>query len=189
MKVKFITHQNVLTIKGMSFREKLFYVFKICLLILGMAIFLWLNQLKANLIFLCLAIPQLIAFRRFLFIPEGFSDIVIIKKEDKLLVNKQSFEYDELLFLSMKEFEQYHIIRLEAERDSILFANEKILIHQRMDYDTCLGYCRFIRDFISPDLKINDMTMGHDEPNYESLRGNTGGGGRNSETEVWHFID
>lgn len=189
MKVKFITHNNVLTIKGMSLQEKLWYVCKICIIILAIVVFLLLNHFKTNLILLCLAIPQLITFRRFLFIPDGFTDTVIIKKADEVLINGKSFEYDKLLFLSMKESEQYHIIRLEARRDAILFANEKILIHQRMDYDTSLSYCRFIRDFISPDLKINDVTIGNDEPDTGNMYGETGGGHRDSDIEIWHYID
>ena len=184
----FILFNNSLTIKGIPYSRRLIYVACWLIPIIAIVIFMLQSSPKENLILCIILIPVLTTFRPLIKPPPLFFDIIMSKQQDHLLVNGKKFYYEDLLFLSFKEAEGYRIIRLEAKRRNILFAHEKILITQSNSLEESLSLARQLRDFISPDLKINHVTMGESAPSvYYGYFGNRGG--RNREVEMWHLID
>lgn len=101
-------------------------------------------------------------------------------------MNRKKMPFDDMLFLSIREKDNYKIIRLEGKRKNILRANEKILKTDCKNFEEAYLLCRSIRDFINPELKINNIKIG------SGSSANIAGGmssSRSEDIEIWEFMD
>ncbi len=183
----FIFQDHTLTIKGFSLSRKLFFISKVFILlfIIGFCVY---RQFVNPFIVLAFLFPIIFTFKGFLRIPVNFFDIVIVKSPDGLFINKKFFPFEDLIFLSIRESEEYGVIRLEAKRKNILFENQKTLVANIESFERAVSLSRQLRDFISLDLKINNITMGFSAPRlwrgYFEM-----GGGKSADVENWNFIE
>ncbi|MBK7763370.1 MAG: hypothetical protein IPI46_08340 [Bacteroidetes bacterium] len=146
------------------------------------------TELVNPLILLAILFSLIFTFKEFLKLPANFFDIVMVKSLEGVIINKTLFKYEDLIFLSFRENENYSVIRLEAKRKNILFANDLKLIAGLDSFDRALTLSRQLRNFISLDLKINHITMGFAAPRlwrgYFEMPAT-----KASDIENWHFID
>lgn len=156
---KIVIYEDTLVILGYTPLQKLFYSLKIVGLIFIMVILVFKNILHP-LFIPALFIPAIFTFWNFLKLPANFFHIKMSKTSDGIQINKTFFPYKDLLFLSIREKDNYSMIRLEAKRRHILFANEKILLMGLDGFESALSHAYQLRDFIGRDLRINQITMG-----------------------------
>ncbi|MGC4057275.1 MAG: hypothetical protein QM743_04020 [Chitinophagaceae bacterium] len=167
-------------IPGLSNRARFRYVLYVTLLALGLLILV--TELYEYPVVLLFVGVLVISFRRLYMLPADFRPIVISLNEDMVQVNKKGFPAEEILFLSFRQIEDYRIVRLEARRKHILFAREAILKTNCSGVEEALAFCRSIRDFIDPELKINHMRL------VSGKSEDTGQGSKSIKFEHWEFV-
>jgi hypothetical protein len=172
---------NTLIIPCSSKEARIFYYIRVALYCLVVLIsfyyFLklgWVGTLLGSI--LCFPIFGILSY--YFFTPVTLRKIVISKNDAILRLNSKQMPLDSLLFLSVREKENYLIIRLEATRKNIMFANEKMLYTGCSNLDESLAICRQIRDFIDPVLKINVVMMPINRA-----------GIHNKDQEIWHYVE
>lgn len=113
-----------------------------------------------------------------------FSAITIRKHPDGIWINKRLMPFDEMLFLSLRERDDYAVIRLEGKRETMLKANETVLKTNCRDFEHAYHFCSELRAFIHPELRINHIKIGYGRGAYES----DGEGSKNENVEVWEYL-
>jgi hypothetical protein len=115
--------------------------------------------------------------------PILLKDITINANENGCNINNKQIDTEKLLFLSIREKDDYKIIRLEMVRKNILIANEQILFTDVDSLEDGIRLCRIIKQFIHPDLRINQIKIGSGGASMYNP-----GGNRNRDLEDWCFI-
>lgn len=181
MKAKFITIDNSLIIPALPMRNKLIYILVNVLPVLTVILFWYFQFISTQMTIVILIFIISILFHFYKF-PANFNPIILRKDFPFFYIGKKKINFDDLLFLSLREKDAYRIIRLEAKRENILISNEIKLFSNCKNFEEALYLCRQVRDFIDPNLKINHITIGNSAVN-------SGGGGSNDDIEVWTYID
>lgn len=187
MKPKFITIENSFIIPAIPLSGKLIHL-TIYVLPVLIVFLVWYYKFIATITLVVMLIfIGSILFHFFKF-PANFNPIILKKDIPYFYIGKKKINFEDLLFLSLREKDAYRVIRLEAKRENILISNEIKLFTNCKNFEEALYLCRQVRDFIDPNLKINHITIGNSEVN--SGYGNyTSGGGRNEDVEVWTYIN
>ncbi len=183
-----IIDNKTLVIQGFTTQEKIGVYVKRLLLLLALVPFYFFNFNMFSIIVLILVLGSAIYHFNTEFFPPEMKPKFIYKEKEHLVVGRKKMVMEELIFLSIRENESYKIIRIEGIRKNIMIANEAILCSECKDFETALERCRIIRNFISPNLKINNIKIGSGYSNsfYNQFNPRSS---RDSSIEIWEYVD
>jgi hypothetical protein len=182
MEANYIIVGNNLVIKKDNNFTIFFYLipFMLPLVIIIFLYFFSIFNVGILLLILCCSYVFIFSFGH---IPPKLKDITIQQNTDFLIINQQKIEYNQLLFLSIREKDDYKIIRLEAVRKNILIPNEFVLFNEISSLEEGIILCKKIKKFIHQDLKINVIKIGNGGASIANPNGI-----RNKNLEAWYFI-
>jgi len=183
MTIHLIHNENVLVIPGLSVKSRIMYTIRWLIVLITFGLSCLLPILYNIVVVLVLILPVVSTFWYKFKFPANYWPLTIIRSGTTLQVGKRNFQFEDLLFLSFKEDEFYSVIRIEAKRKSILFSNEVQLMNNCSGFEEALSYCRQIRNFIDPNLKINYMRRG------QGKSVDMGQGSGSLEFEDWVYLD
>jgi hypothetical protein len=83
----------------------------------------------------------------------------IMPSQDGLMVNDKFYEWEKVLFISMRERENYSMLRIELVRKSIMVPNEIIVLTNLEGYEHALAEARKLKQILGSQLRINDTRI------------------------------
>jgi hypothetical protein len=102
--------------------------------------------------------------------------IVLTSHSTHLVVGSKKYLWDDILFLSIREDENYANIRLEAKRKHILIKNESVIIIGKSSLEDAIANCKQVSDFFDKKLKINQIVRTYNRK------------GKGNDNENWRLI-
>jgi hypothetical protein len=184
MKPKLIFQNECLLIPNLASSEDHFFVIKLIGFLSMMVIpvclgmYLFVHHFVISISIFIISIPCAYFIYSYWFKREPIAQLTIRKVTNYIQLNQKKILFDDLLFLSIRESENYRIIRLEAKRKNIVFANEVIITSNCDSLDEAVSLCRQIRDFIDVNLKINMVEMAVNRA-----------GRKDAKNEIWHYVE